>query len=121
MASSCDLIQSFKRKEVEPKHKKLLGFKTSFISELGDEKYDQLEEKVYKNKKEIRYINDIIYVCYLDELNACGQYDGNIEINADTIKLKLNLISDEVCTSTSIDSVTFIIDNPDKKRKVIVN
>lgn len=116
--SSCNNKSS--KKELEPKNKKLLGFKISFIAEFGDEKYDQYETKVEKGKLEIKYINDIIYVSYLEELNACGKYDGNLEIKDDTIKLKVILISDEVCTSTSIDKLTFIIDNPDEKKKVII-
>ncbi len=104
----------------QPKNKALLGFKSIFIAEGGDEKYDLYENKVGNDKIEIKYINDIIYVSYYETLNACGKYGGNIEIKSDTIKLKVNLISDEVCTSTSIDKLTFIIDNPDGKKKVII-
>ena len=64
-------------------HKNLLGFKTSFLAELGDEKYEELENKVEKGIIETKYINDIIYVSYYEELNACGQYAGNIEISND--------------------------------------
>src|SRR5690606_39859499 len=109
-----------KEKNNEPKHKKLLGFKITFLADLGEEKYFKLEKKVENGKIETKYINDIIYVSYYLELNACGKYDGNLEIKNDTIKLKVNLISDEVCTSTSIDKVTFLIDNPDEKKKVIL-
>lgn len=56
---------------------------------------------------------------YLDELNACGLYNGNIEIKGDTIKLIVDLISDEVCASTSIERITFLIDNPNGKMKLI--
>ena len=44
-----------------------------FLSELGDDKYDNFEEEFNKEKIEIKYLNDIIYVSYLEELNACGQ------------------------------------------------
>ncbi len=95
---------------------KLLAFKTVYIAELGEKKYFELEKEIDKGKIEIEYINDIIYVSYYKELNACGEYDGNIEIINDTINLQIDLISGEVCTSTIIDKVTFLIDNPDKKR-----
>ena len=90
-----------------------------FLSELGDDKYDNLEKELNKEKVEIEYLNDIIYVSYLEELNACGQYNGNIETIEDTIKLRVELISDEVCGSTSIERITFLIDNPDGKMKII--
>jgi len=101
-------------------HKNLLGFKTLFLAESRGEE-NELEKKVKKGNLDIKYINDIIYISYYEELNACGQYDGNIELKNDTIKLKVNLISDEVCTSTSINKITFLIENPDmKKKKAII-
>lgn len=103
----------------KPENKKLLGFKTMFLSELGDEKYFELEQELENEKMETRYINDIIYISYLDELNTCGRYDGAIEFVGDTINLKVGLISDEVCTSTSIYRITFLIDNPEGTRKLI--
>lgn len=108
-----------KRSNQKPEKKKLLGFKTMFLSELGDEKYFELEQVLENEKMETKYLNDIIYVSYLDELNTCGHYDGTIEFVGDTIKLKVDLISDEVCTSTSIHRITFLIDNPDGKKKLI--
>jgi hypothetical protein len=119
--SSCNLNYSSKNKDQTAfKHKNLLGFKISFLAELGDEKYEQLQRKIASGKMEIKYINDIIYISYNEELNACGDYAGNIEITGDTIKLGVHLTSDEVCTSKSIDRITFIIDNPDEKRKIII-
>ena len=118
--TSCNLSLTENEKRYGLKHKKLLGFKTSILAELGEEKYFQLEKEVEKGKIETKYINDIIYVSFYEELNACWQYEGNIEVNNDTIKLNVILISDEVCTSTSIDKVTFLIDNPDMEKKVIM-
>jgi hypothetical protein len=99
---------------------KLLAFKTVYIAELGEKKYFELEKEIDKGKIEIEYINDIIYISYYKELNACGEYDGNIEFINDTINLQIDLISDEVCTSTVIDKVTFLIDNPGRKKKFII-
>ena len=103
-----------------PIHENLIGFKDSFLAELGEEEYFKLEKKLNKQKLDIKYINDIIYVSFYEELNACGQYRGNLEYRGDTINLKIEQISDKVCTSTSIDRLTFLIDNPDQKKKIIL-
>ncbi len=116
--ASCNTVSE--KKETESRHEKLLGFKTSFIAELGEEEYFQLEDEVKSGKIETKFINDIIYVSYYEELNACGKYDGDLEIKNDTIFLKVKLISDEVCTSLSINKVTFLIDNPGQSQKVII-
>ena len=117
--TSCSQISSEKKQITQIKNEKLIGFKTMFLSELGDDKYDKLEQELKKEKIEVKYLNDIIYVSYLDELNGCGRYDGNIETIGDTIKLKVNLVSDEVCASILIKRITFLIDNPDEKKKLI--
>jgi len=103
-----------------PVHKNLIGFKNTFLAEIGSDEYFKLEKKLKKKKLKIKYINDIIYVSYYAELNTCGKYRGNLECNGDTINLKIELISDELCTSTAIDRLTFIIDNPDEKKKIII-
>lgn len=110
---------SSSKQKPDATNEKLLGFKTMFLSELGDDKYFELEQELENEKMEIRYLHDIIYIAYLDELNTCGQYDGNIDSAGDTINLKVDLVSDEVCTSTSIFRITFLIDNPDGKKKLI--
>lgn len=99
---------------------RLLAFKSVYLAELGQEKFFKLEKEIDKEKIEIKYINDIIYVSYYEVLNSCGIYDGNIEIKSDSINLKIELISDEVCSSTVIEKVTFLIYNPDKKKKLII-
>lgn len=91
-----------------------------FLAELGSEKYFRLQQDLENNPIEQKYINDILYISYYEELNACGKYGGNFEINDDTIKLNINLLSDEVCSSKSIERVTFIVDNPEGKEWVIV-
>jgi len=69
-----------KEKNNEPKHKKLLGFKITFLADLGEEKYFKLEKKVENGKIETKYINDIIYVSYYLELNACGNMTGILKL-----------------------------------------
>ncbi|HPK09480.1 MAG: hypothetical protein KDC16_03775 [Saprospiraceae bacterium] len=119
LLSSCRQTNTYKEQLTLTKNKKLIGFKTMFLSELGDDKYDNFKEELNKEKIEIKYLNDIIYVSYLEELNACGQYDGNMKTTGDTIKLYVKLTSDEVCTSTSIERIIFLIDNPDGNMKMI--
>lgn len=112
---------NFFTKKIEPKHQHLLGFKIKSVAELGSEKYFTLLKEAESGNLDIKYIDDIIYVSYYENLNACGQYDGNIEIKNDTIKLTVELTSDVVCTSLRIDKVTFIIDNPEKEKMVVLN
>ncbi len=102
-----------------PIHENLIGFKASFLAELGEKEYFKLEKKLNNQKLDIKNINDIIYVSFYEELNGCGPYRGNLEYSGDTINLKTELILDEVCSSTSIDKLTFLIDNPDRKKKII--
>ena len=66
------------------RHKDLIHYKSPFLAELGDENYDKLSTKIKKDKINIDYFKDIIYVDYLTEVNACGNYFGNIEISNDT-------------------------------------
>lgn len=86
-------------------------FKTSFLSESDNEKYDEILKTKKLNKPEIKYLNDLIYVSYLTQVNACDEMKGNIAIKNDTIFLQPFSNSEEVCTSTSLGRFTFIISN----------
>jgi len=119
LITSCGQMKMDQEQPAPAENQKLLGFKTMLLSELGDANYADLEEAVNQENIDINYLNDIIYVSYLEELNACGEYDGNIETKGDTITLNVELISDEVCTSTAIERITFFIDNTDGKVKMI--
>lgn len=94
----------------------LLGFKSEFLSELDDEKYDSLKVELEESHIDVEYINDIIYISHLRETDACGKYRANIEIINDSIKLEYDLVSDEVCSSLAIKRVTYLINNPKKKK-----
>jgi len=120
LAVSCKTDYTQKNSEEEKIHKNLLGFKTTFLAELGDPNYDLLNSKVENAKIETKYINDIIYISYLEELNACGRYNGNIDISNDTITLSIGLISEEVCSSLAIKRITYLINNPTEDEKTIV-
>lgn len=102
------------------RHKDLIHYKSPFLAELGDENYDKLSTKIKKDKINIDYFKDIIYVDYLTSVNACGKYFGNIEISNDTIFLIHFLDSDEICTSVGIENPTYIINNPEKKKFKII-
>ena len=101
-------------------NKNLLFFKTSFLAEYGDEKYDEILKTKKLNKQEIKYLNDLIYVSYLTEENACDQIKGNITMKNDTIFLQPFSISEEVCTSTSLERFTFIINNYKELKYTII-
>jgi len=102
-------------KKVEPVNNNLIFFKDSFLSELGNENHEKLLLKT-KQKIKVQYLDDLIIVTNYVESNACGKYAGDIKIKNDKIYLIYELLSDEVCTSTSIDKVTYIINNPKEKK-----
>ncbi len=102
-------------KKEEPVNKNLIFFKDSFLGELGNDNYEKLLEKT-KLKIKAQYLEDLIIVTNYVESNACGQYAGDIRIKNDRIYLIYKLVSDEVCTSTSINKVTYIINNPKEKK-----
>jgi hypothetical protein len=102
-------------KKEEQVNKNLIFFKDSFLSELGNEDYEKLLAKT-KLKIKAQYLDDLIIVTNYVESNACGKYAGDIRIKNDRIYLIYKLVSDEVCTSTGIDKVTYIINNPNEKK-----
>jgi hypothetical protein len=101
-------------------NKNLLLFKQNFIGELGSEEYDKFEKLAVKNKLEIKYLNDVVYVSFLEITNACSSFKGDINIKNDSIYLTYNTISDEVCTSTTITRFTYIINNNEEKKYKII-
>ena len=106
---------SCSQKDKKETHPNLIYFDSEFIAELGDENYDTHEAKL-SSKIKAKYIYKTIYISKEINANACGKYTGDIEIKKDSIILIYRLISDEVCTSTSIDNVTYIIKNTEEKK-----
>jgi hypothetical protein len=90
------------QKEEHQFNKNLIAFKSSYLAENGDDKWDSILKKNKLNKLEIKYINDIIYVSYITEINACVDVKGDIAFKNDSIILKTFSDSEEVCTSTSL-------------------
>ena len=103
---------STKEKQI---NKNLIYFKDSFLGELGNDNYEKWLAKT-KLKINAQYIDDLIIVTNYVESNACGNYVGDIRIKNDRIYLIYKLMSDEVCASTAIGKVTYIINNPKKKK-----
>lgn len=102
-------------KKEELVNKNLIFFKDNFLSESGSENYEELIVKT-KHKIKAQYLDDLIIVTNYVESNACGKYVGDIRIKNDQIYLIYKLVSDDVCTSTGIDKVTYIINNPNEKK-----
>lgn len=102
-------------KKIEQKNQDLYFFKDKYLTELGNDDYEN-DLKKTKLKIKTDYIDDLIIVSNYVESNACGKYTGNIRIENDEIYLIYKLVSDEVCTSTSINKVTYVINNPKQKK-----
>ncbi|MDG5491449.1 hypothetical protein [Psychroserpens sp. SPM9] len=115
------ILYSCKEKETPIlKHPDLLGFKVTTLADSDEDLFDVIEKKEQQGFIETKYINDILYVSTFQILNACGNYEGNIETSNDTISLQLKLISEEVCTSESARRVTYLIYNPTSKKRIII-
>ena len=95
------------------KSKDLISFNSKFIAELGGENYNKYEAKL-NSEFEPKYIGKTIEITKLIDANACGEYDGNIEIKKDSLILIYKLVSDEVCTSSAIVEVNYKIKNEKK-------
>ena len=95
------------------------------MGEYGDLD-EQVRQRIFDNKRfysetdTIAYLNDTLYISYLTYVNACAVYDGNIEIQNDTIFLKAYNIGKHLCLSGRVDRFTYIILNPDKTEYNIV-
>ncbi|WP_281232564.1 hypothetical protein [Flavobacterium gelatinilyticum] len=112
----CCISCQNKTQTEKPQHNEnLIYFNSYAVAEPGDEKSLKLQSGTeYKMKTE--YLDDIIYVSQLINVNACGNYKGDIEIKKDSLYLIHKSISDVVCTSKAIDKVTYIIKNPEMKK-----
>ncbi|WP_053990051.1 hypothetical protein [Mangrovimonas sp. TPBH4] len=83
----------------------------------GEENYRNLNSKKFNLKTDtIRFENDFIYVSYLSIVNGCGQYSGNIEIENDSIILKLVDTSGIACTEKRVDRLVYKIKNDANKK-----
>ncbi|PBJ14274.1 hypothetical protein [Flavobacterium sp. ACN6] len=92
----------------------LIYFSSTRIAELGDEKWLAVQSKI-DDKIKIEYIDDIIFASRFIDVNACGNYAGDIQFQKDSIYLMYKLLPGDLCTSRAIDKVTYIIKNPEMK------
>lgn len=101
-------------------HEKLLGFKAVFV-DLPNNRESQNELVNLKKKEDkIRYLEDIIYVSVLNIESACGNFYGNIECSNDTIYLKYEHLSGDLCKSLEFFKLTYLINNNERKRWTII-
>lgn len=88
----------------------LISYNSEYLGE--DEKYyDQVSEKI--NPK---YDNGKIYISEIIAVNACGDYEGDIEIVKDSIYLIQDNSSFTLCSSQQFVKVEYIINNPRGKK-----
>jgi len=111
----CIALFGCEQKIVHKKNKKLIGFKSEWIGEYGDEKFNIAEPLAESKKIESKQVDEILIIKTWILTNACGKYQEDISIKGDTIILRLDLISEEVCTSEAIKKLTYVIDNPKRK------
>jgi hypothetical protein len=108
------------KQEDSKKNKNLIYFNSHFMADLGDDEWYKLQPKMDSAIK-AQYLDDVIYVTKYIDVNACGTYVGDIEIKNDTIYLIHRLVSDDICATTSINKVIYIIKNPNQKKyKMII-
>jgi len=96
-------------------HEDLIYANFRFVADLGDEKWEELQSGTH-NKITPQYLDDIIYVSQLVDVNACGNYIGDIEIKKDSLYLICKITSEEVCASMALYKTTYIIKNPKMKK-----
>ena len=97
------------KKKVD-RNENLISFNSEFIAELGEDNYDKFITQI-NPKIKAKYSGKIIEISEIIEANACGEYDGNIEIKKDSLILIYKLISEEVCTSTAVVKIKYEIRN----------
>ena len=84
---ACLLLLFSCQKEEVKKDKHLLGFKTTFLAEFDDDKFDALRSKI-DDKPVVKYVDDVIFVTLHAQMNACDSYDGTVLIKNDSVILR---------------------------------
>lgn len=122
LTSGAILLGCSSVEEEELIDKRLLAFKTEYVCEPMEEEEFAKEIGYADNKTlKVEYLEDVIYVRAWSTVNACGSYYGNIVVSNDTIQLLCKLKPGDLCSSQSIEKLTYFINNPEKKKWVIVN
>lgn len=92
------------------KDSRLISYESYYQGENPD-LYEKLRSKItpiYKNKK--------IYIDELIDVNSCGKYSGNIEIEGDSIYLIQDNSSFTYCASEAFFKVKYVIENTENKK-----
>lgn len=107
----------------EPRHPRLLGFKAETLAQdIDDANYRRLHLARRLRTETItqRRLDDILYLRLVQEVNACGRYVGNLRIHGDTLYLRYEQTAEEVCASSRVDQLTYLVDNPQRRRYKVV-
>lgn len=97
------------------KESDLIFFESFYLGEYGDDNYDELEKQM-NEKPQVNYIDRYIFISKKLTVNACGEYTGEVFKKKDSLILVLKLTSQEVCASTVVDEVNYIVKNMGKKK-----
>lgn len=92
-----------------------------FITEDGphiDHKYGSISE-FKKQHFKIEYLNDTIYAQAIQSVNACGDAEGAVNLNGDTLILTTKERKEELCTSISWYKYEYWIRNKGNKKIII--
>ncbi len=114
-------------KKVAVIHPNLISFKSIYIAEedgeveMSDEEFKRLYDDInfYTETDTISYTKDTIYISYLTIVNACAEYEGNIEYRNDSLILSAYNTRDEECASGTINRLIYKVHNPENKRYFI--
>jgi hypothetical protein len=101
-------------------HKNLIGVHVLYVGEPDNPETDEASAFAFDKISRVKYFEDYLTVTIWDVVNACGQYDRNIDIANDTIYLRTNLTSEEVCASQSLDKAIYFISNPQKEKYTVI-
>ena len=118
------LISISCEKSKAPINENLIGFKSEEVGEPGAmyKNGDWIDYEFDTERIEVKYFKDIIIAKTFTAGNACGKYALNVEFKNDTIELLhyLNNEEKELCESLKIESLTYIINNPQKTKWKII-
>ena len=98
------------------KNDHLMCFQTVYLGERDDSKKQLNLAAATKEDLKVTYVDDLIIASKVVEVNACGKYDGALEMRQDTIVLTYKLLTDELCDSQSFERFSYVIANPDNKK-----
>ncbi|MBF0693438.1 MAG: hypothetical protein IR153_00100 [Flavobacterium sp.] len=94
----------------------LIGFQITYVGERNDGQLDSKQILTTGNDVKVTYVDDVIIASKVIEVNACGKYNGILDVRQDTIVLKYESQSDELCDSQDFRRFTYVIANSENKK-----